>query len=41
MNDPAPVAVYIGLGSNLQNPKWQVESALEELAQLPETRMVN
>ncbi|MCG7925000.1 MAG: 2-amino-4-hydroxy-6-hydroxymethyldihydropteridine diphosphokinase [Candidatus Thiodiazotropha taylori] len=41
MNDPAPVAVYIGLGSNLQNPKWQVESALAELAQLPETRMVS
>ncbi|MCG7985002.1 MAG: 2-amino-4-hydroxy-6-hydroxymethyldihydropteridine diphosphokinase [Candidatus Thiodiazotropha lotti] len=41
MNDSAPVAVYIGLGSNLQNPKWQVESALVELARLPETRMVS
>ncbi|MCG7915584.1 MAG: 2-amino-4-hydroxy-6-hydroxymethyldihydropteridine diphosphokinase [Candidatus Thiodiazotropha weberae] len=41
MNDPASVAVYIGLGSNLQNPKWQVESALAELAQLSDSMMVS
>ncbi|MEJ2621431.1 MAG: 2-amino-4-hydroxy-6-hydroxymethyldihydropteridine diphosphokinase [Candidatus Thiodiazotropha sp.] len=39
MNDP--VSVYIGLGSNLQNPKRQVETALVELAQLPDTSMVS
>ncbi|MCG8489262.1 MAG: 2-amino-4-hydroxy-6-hydroxymethyldihydropteridine diphosphokinase [Chromatiales bacterium] len=39
MNDR--VSVYIGLGSNLQNPKRQVETALEELAQLPDTSLLD
>jgi 2-amino-4-hydroxy-6-hydroxymethyldihydropteridine diphosphokinase len=35
------VTVYIGLGSNLHNPKRQVETALTELAQLPDSAMVS
>ncbi|UHD18336.1 2-amino-4-hydroxy-6-hydroxymethyldihydropteridine diphosphokinase [Thiocapsa bogorovii] len=35
----APVAVWIGLGSNLQEPERQIESAIGELAALPETRL--
>lgn len=31
---------YIGLGSNLENPRQQVEQALRELAQIPETNLV-
>ena len=31
---------YIGLGSNLENPRNQVEAALEELNQLPGTRLL-
>lgn len=31
---------YIGLGSNLQGPARQLESAFEHLAALPETRLV-
>ncbi|HYD58112.1 MAG TPA: 2-amino-4-hydroxy-6-hydroxymethyldihydropteridine diphosphokinase [Burkholderiales bacterium] len=31
---------YVALGSNLQDPVRQVESALEELDRLPETRLV-
>lgn len=35
-----PQTVYVGLGSNLENPRQQLESALRELAQLPDTRLV-
>ncbi len=31
---------YIGLGSNLENPKGQVQQALQELAALPLSRLV-
>lgn len=31
--------VYVGLGSNLQNPREQVREALQELGQLPRTRL--
>lgn len=31
---------YIGLGSNLENPRNQVETALDELGQLPSTRLL-
>ena len=31
---------YIGLGSNLDNPLGQVQQAVEEIAQLPETRLL-
>ncbi|WP_120799759.1 2-amino-4-hydroxy-6-hydroxymethyldihydropteridine diphosphokinase [Thiocapsa rosea] len=34
-----PVAVWIGLGSNLQEPERQVRAALGELAALPESRL--
>lgn len=32
--------VYISLGSNLQNPLHQVRSALDALAQLPDTQLI-
>lgn len=32
--------VYIGLGSNLHQPCWQVGQALSELGALPQTRQV-
>jgi 2-amino-4-hydroxy-6-hydroxymethyldihydropteridine diphosphokinase len=32
-------AAYIGVGSNLDQPRAQVESALDELGQLPRTRL--
>lgn len=35
----AGVTTYIGLGSNLDDPRAQVEQALGELAQLPETSL--
>ncbi|MFB1487144.1 MULTISPECIES: 2-amino-4-hydroxy-6-hydroxymethyldihydropteridine diphosphokinase [unclassified Thiocapsa] len=35
----APVAVWIGLGSNLQEPEQQVRAAIGELAVLPESRL--
>ena len=31
---------YVGIGSNLEDPRRQVESALGELAQLPGTRLL-
>lgn len=31
---------YIGLGSNLEHPRQQVERALQELAQIPDTRLL-
>ena len=33
-------AAYVGLGSNLEDPVRQVESALRELDELPHTRVV-
>ena len=36
----ATVAAYIGLGSNLSDPRAQVEAALLALARLPHTRLV-
>lgn len=35
----APVAVWIGLGSNLQEPERQVRAAIAELGALPESRL--
>ncbi|HOY24549.1 MAG TPA: 2-amino-4-hydroxy-6-hydroxymethyldihydropteridine diphosphokinase, partial [Cellvibrio sp.] len=31
---------YIGLGSNLENPRVQVEQALEELATIPQSHLL-
>jgi 2-amino-4-hydroxy-6-hydroxymethyldihydropteridine diphosphokinase len=31
---------YVGLGSNLEQPSMQVQRALDELARLPDTRLV-
>ena len=35
-----PVTVYIGIGSNLQQPIQQVKQALLKLAEIPRTRLV-
>ncbi len=35
-----PVCVYIGIGSNLDNPYWQVVAACTALAALPESRVL-
>lgn len=35
----SPVDAYIGLGSNLENPRDQVTRALEELAAIPHTTL--
>ena len=32
---------YIGLGSNLQGPAGQIESALDELREIPETKVIS
>src|SRR5690606_486764 len=42
MSEPKTTAVnaYIGLGSNLENPRAQVEQAFAELADLPHTRLI-
>lgn len=37
---PAPVAAYVALGSNLQDPERQVRAAIAELAQLPSSRLI-
>lgn len=34
------VTAYLGLGSNLQNPRAQIDRAFAELAKLPESRLV-
>jgi 2-amino-4-hydroxy-6-hydroxymethyldihydropteridine diphosphokinase len=34
------VAAYIGLGSNLDDPAAQLTAAIEELAELPDTRLL-
>src|SRR5690554_135573 len=36
----AAVSAYIGLGSNLEDPRAQVEQAFAELAGLPHTRLI-
>ncbi len=38
MSEPA-VTAFIGLGSNLENPREQVTRALEELAAIPQSRL--
>lgn len=40
MPEATGVTAYIGLGSNLDNPRAQVEQALAELAALPDTRLI-
>ena len=35
-----PVTVYIGVGSNLQQPMEQVKQALQRLAEIPQTRLI-
>jgi 2-amino-4-hydroxy-6-hydroxymethyldihydropteridine diphosphokinase len=37
---PAPVAAYVALGANLDDPAAQVRAGLRALAALPETRLV-
>ena len=32
--------VYIGMGSNLQNPLWQVQTAIHRLAALPSSKLL-
>lgn len=40
MADTKPAVVaYVGLGSNLANPRLQIQQALEELANIPATTM--
>lgn len=36
---PGMVRIYVGLGANLEDPAAQVSTALDELAQLPDTRL--
>ncbi|MCW8890152.1 MAG: 2-amino-4-hydroxy-6-hydroxymethyldihydropteridine diphosphokinase [Sedimenticola sp.] len=36
-----PVTAYIGLGSNLDNPVQHVQTALDELRQLPDSRLIS
>ena len=38
MNKPAQV--FVGLGSNLENPQQQLTTALDELSRLPDTRLL-
>lgn len=40
VEQPSAVLAYIGLGSNLDNPRQQVERALAALAALPATRLL-
>jgi 2-amino-4-hydroxy-6-hydroxymethyldihydropteridine diphosphokinase len=35
-----PVAAYVGIGSNLDDPERQVRRAIEALASIPDTRLV-
>jgi 2-amino-4-hydroxy-6-hydroxymethyldihydropteridine diphosphokinase len=39
MGDQQMVIVYVGLGSNLENPRKQIETALVELAQLSNSHL--
>lgn len=36
----SPITAYIGLGSNLEDPVDQVRRALDELDQIPDTRLI-
>ena len=37
---PQPVTAYVGLGSNLEQPVGQITRAFDELAALPDTRLM-
>ena len=39
MNSAGPVAAYVALGSNLEDPVAQVKAAIGDLARLPATRV--
>ncbi len=39
MSDADQVTAYVGLGSNLEQPRQQVTEALKELAELPRSRL--
>jgi len=36
-----PVTTYIGLGSNLERPVEQIKRALQQLAEIPQSRMIS
>ncbi|MDX1824463.1 MAG: 2-amino-4-hydroxy-6-hydroxymethyldihydropteridine diphosphokinase, partial [Thiohalomonadales bacterium] len=36
-----PVTTYIGLGSNLEQPVEQIKRALQQLAEIPQSRMIS
>ncbi len=38
--EPKVVEAWIGIGSNLEQPLWQVRSALDELTSVPRTRLL-
>ncbi len=40
MSNSRPVLAYVGLGSNLESPFSQVTRALDELASLPDSKLV-
>lgn len=35
-----PTKAFVGLGSNLQNPLQQIQSAISELARIPQTQLI-
>jgi len=39
MSDPPAVIAYLGIGSNIDDPMWQVMKALREIDELPGTRL--
>jgi 2-amino-4-hydroxy-6-hydroxymethyldihydropteridine diphosphokinase len=39
-NEPRAVVAYVALGSNLANPLKQMQDAFEELAQIPQSKLV-
>ncbi|MCU7917482.1 MAG: 2-amino-4-hydroxy-6-hydroxymethyldihydropteridine diphosphokinase [Candidatus Thiodiazotropha sp. (ex Epidulcina cf. delphinae)] len=41
MSEVRTVTAYVGLGSNLENPRRQVEVALRELAELRDSRLLS
>jgi 2-amino-4-hydroxy-6-hydroxymethyldihydropteridine diphosphokinase len=40
VNVGSPITAYLGLGSNLDNPQQQIELALRELVNVPNTRLM-
>ncbi len=40
-NHTEGVLAYIGLGSNMDDPQQQIEQALREISELPQTRLVS